>query len=100
MGDTVKALIAIYTALGGSASTADVKTIPEALALIATQAASSLELPKVTAEDNGKVLKVVNGAWAKSTETYPELPAVSATDNGSVLKVADGVWSVGQDATE
>lgn len=73
MGETVKALIAIYTKLGGAESTADVKTIPEALNLIASQIATAIA---------------------------PELPEVSASDNGKVLKVVDGEWAVGSDATE
>ena len=99
MGATVKALIAIYTALGGSASTANIKTIPEALNLIASYITTSglCGLPDVSATDNGDILRVVNGAWAKADA---ELPAVSATDNGSVLKVVEGVWAVGDDATE
>lgn len=73
MGDTVKALIAIYAALGGEESTANVNTIPEALTLIASQVA---------------------------TATAPELPEVSASDNGKVLKVIDGEWAVGSDDVE
>ena len=56
------------------------------------------ELPAVSASDNGKVLKVVSGAWAKGAETQ-ELPAVSASDNGKVLKVVSGAWAKGTDDT-
>lgn len=49
------------------------------------------ELPTVSSTDNGSVLRVVNGAWAKGTN---ELPAVSATNNGMVLKVVNGAWAV------
>lgn len=99
MGETVKALIAIYTALGGSASTEDIKTIPDALNLIAAYITTSglCGLPEVSATDNGDILRVVEGVWAKADA---ELPAVTASDNGSVLKVADGAWGIGTDATE
>ena len=99
MGETVKALFAIYTALGGSASTDEIKTIPEALELIAAYitTAGLCGLPEVSASDNGDILRVVDGAWAKADA---ELPAVTASDNGSVLKVADGAWGIGTDNVE
>lgn len=51
-------------------------------------------LPTVSASDNGKVLKVVGGAWAVGTDNdTTELPAVTATDNGKTLKVVEGVWA-------
>ena len=50
------------------------------------------ELPPVTAEDNGKVLSVVEGKWDKSVPTK-ELPAVTEDDNGEVLTVVDDVWA-------
>ena len=52
------------------------------------------ELPPVTSDDNGKVLKVVNGDWNKGAAPT-ELPAVSGTDNGKILKVTEGVWAKG-----
>ena len=52
------------------------------------------QLPAVSGSDNGKVLKVANGAWAKGSETT-ELPSVSSTDNGKVLKVENGAWTKG-----
>lgn len=55
-------------------------------------------LPAVSSSDNGKVLKVVSGAWAKGAETQ-ELPAVSTSDNGKVLKVVSGAWAKGTDDT-
>ena len=54
--------------------------------------AETKELPTVTSSDNGKVLKVVSGAWASGTETK-ELPTVSSTDNGKVLGVSGGAWA-------
>lgn len=50
-------------------------------------------LPSVSSTDNGKILKVANGKWAKGNETV-ELPAVTADDNGKVLIVVEGVWAV------
>ena len=53
----------------------------------------TVELPSVTGTDNGKILKVSNGEWSKESETV-ELPAVTADDNGKVLMVVEGVWAV------
>lgn len=67
MDNTVKALKALYVALGGTASdVANVSLIPDMINAIATVAATAVaaELPKVTSTDNGKVLKVVSGKWA------------------------------------
>ena len=49
-------------------------------------------LPIVSASDNGKILRVVNGQWAASDETV-ELPAVSGDDDDKVLTVVDGAWA-------
>lgn len=47
-------------------------------------------LPEVSSTDNGDVLAVVEGAWAKAD---PILPAVSSEDNGNVLTVVEGAWA-------
>lgn len=74
--NTIGALKAIYTALGGNSSTVATKnTIPDMLTAIAAQ------LTAVGITDN-------------------LLPAVSAIDNGKILKVADGKWGVGTDLTK
>lgn len=49
-------------------------------------------LPKASASDNGKVLKVAKGEWSKGS--VAELPSVTEADNGKVLKVVDGAWAV------
>ena len=66
MGDTVKALKAIYVALGGSADdVANITLIPDMLNKIAIVAATATaaELPKVTSTNNGQVLTVDGGKW-------------------------------------
>lgn len=93
----VEALKAVYTALGGQAAdVADITTTADMIAKIATAIKNTIELPAVTGADNGNVLTVVSGKWAKAA-IPSQLPAVSATDNGSVLKVVEGVWAVGED---
>lgn len=93
----VEALKTLYTALGGKAAdVTDVNTVADMIVKIATVAASTIELPAVTGADNGNVLTVVSGKWAKAA-IPSQLPAVSATDNGSVLKVIEGAWGVGED---
>lgn len=67
----VEALKNLYAALGGDLD--DVETVTtnaEMINAIANHVAEggAAELPTVTAEDNGKVLKVVEGAWAKGTD--------------------------------
>ncbi|MBR4711515.1 MAG: hypothetical protein IKP10_05735 [Clostridia bacterium] len=54
---------------------------------------SVTELPEVSAADNGSVLKVSGGKWAKGSETV-ELPAVTSDDKTKVLTVNnDGQWA-------
>lgn len=75
MDNTLDALRNLYVALGGQAAdVANLVIIPDLLNAIATQAAAvvtaanAAELPAVTAADNGKVLKVVDGEWAVGTD--------------------------------
>lgn len=71
MDTNVDALKTLYVTLGGNASVvADLVTIPDMINAIAAQIASGggSVLPAVTASDNGKVLKVVDGAWAVGTD--------------------------------
>ena len=62
---TVTELKALYVKLGGDA--ADVATIQTDAEMIEKikEVAIPAELPSVTSEDNGDVLGVVEGAWAK-----------------------------------
>lgn len=69
MDTTVEALKNLYAALGGTAAdVADITLIPDMINALATyiQQGGAAELPKVTSSDNGKVLTVVSGKWAKA----------------------------------
>lgn len=81
MNTTVQALQGLYVALGGDLSdtyegiadgvaVSNYVTIPDMIEAISAQVAGSSktsELPVVTAEDDGKVLTVVDGAWAANS---------------------------------
>jgi hypothetical protein len=67
----VEALKTLYTALGGSSDTvAGMTTNAEVITAIAAvvSAGGGSVLPAVTADDNGKVLKVANGKWTVGTD--------------------------------
>lgn len=71
MDNIIKALQNLYVALGGDADDVeDISLTPDMINAIATVSATALGavLPAVTADDNGKVLKVVNGKWAVGTD--------------------------------
>jgi len=70
MRSTVTALKALYVALGGDADdVAALTLIPDILGMIAALiTASGGMLPAVDADDNGKVLKVADGAWSVGTD--------------------------------
>lgn len=72
MDNTLDALRGLYVALGGDADdVANLVTIPDLIKAISTQVANVVgtkELPDVDADDNGKVLKVVDGEWAVGTD--------------------------------
>lgn len=74
----IEALKALYVAFGGNL-TDTYETIADGVAvsnytytpdmiqaLAKVAPSSSIELPKVTSSDNGKVLTVVSGEWAKA----------------------------------
>lgn len=71
MDNTLDALRNLYVALGGDAdNVVNLVIIPDlinAIALLISSGATA-ELPAVTATDNGKVLKVVEGEWAVGTD--------------------------------
>lgn len=78
MKTTVEALKALYVALGGQltdtyediaggVAVSEYVLIPDVVEAI-SQVVTGAELPAVTAEDNGKVLKVVEGKWAVGTD--------------------------------
>ena len=106
MKTTVKSLQDLYVELGGSLTdtyetiangipVGDYVTIPDMIEAVAQKAPSGgggSSLPSVTTSDNGDVLTVVAGKWAKA-EPVEELPAVSASDNGDVLTVVEGAWA-------
>ena len=108
MNTNVEALKAIYVALGGSLTdtysdianniaVSNYVLSPDCLMAISKKVSSiGIELPTVSAVDDGDVLTVVSGKWAKAS-VPKELPAVTAEDDGSVLKVVDGAWGVGTD---
>lgn len=69
MDTNVQALKNLYVALGGDLSeVANLATSSEVINAIAQLPAIGASLPAVTAEDNGKVLKVVEGKWAVGTD--------------------------------
>lgn len=55
-----------------------------------------LQVPTITASNNGEILKVENGAWTVG-EAPTGVPDVTASDNGKVLQVSNGEWTA-QDA--
>ena len=71
MGRNVIALKGLYVALGGDADdVADITTIDGMIDAIATVASTGLPgtLPTVTATDNGKIMKVVDGEWGLAAD--------------------------------
>ena len=71
MDNTIDALRNLYVALGCEATAvANLVIIPDLINAIATLISSGAtnELPAVTAADNGKVLKVVDGEYALAAD--------------------------------
>lgn len=66
-GTTVEELRTLYVKLGGSIEdVAGLQTDAELIDKIEDIYEAGSSLPEVTAEDNGKILSVVNGEWDKS----------------------------------
>ena len=77
-----QALKDLFLGLGGDASAlADNKDISDYIDDLesAIKATAAAELPKVTGEDDDKILAVVNGEWAPVT-----ISAVADTETGAV----------------
>ena len=71
MESIITALTALYEAFGGDPDdVAGINTIAEMITEIADVAEKAVapELPEVDAEDNGKVLKVIEGEWGLGTD--------------------------------
>ena len=76
--------------MGKSATAKAVEALAEKLV-----GATVTELPEVSAGDNGDVLLVSGGKWAKGA-IPSQLPAVTEADEGDVLKVnSSGEWAKG-----
>jgi hypothetical protein len=74
-----EALKELYVALGGDADdVSNMSTNPELIAKIATKVGAGL--PEVSAEDNGDVLTVVEGAWGKA-KPREAIKIITLTDN-------------------
>lgn len=80
----INALKALYVALGGNLANtysdiadgiavADYVLLADVISAIAKIAGGSIELPAVSSTDNGDLLSVVNGAWAKAKPLVPHL---------------------------
>lgn len=93
MNDNVLALKALYAALGGEASAVvGINTNAGMIAAIAAIAEPSTKLPTVSATDNGDVLTVVEGAWAKAT---PSSGDSSVICKGGVIATLDAQTGAG-----
>lgn len=66
-----------------------VDTLARTIAAAKARGGGGSGLPAVTSDDNGDVLAVVSGAWAKSSNP---LPAVTLNNDGQVLTVVSGQW--------
>ena len=92
MADMISALKALYDALGGTLSDIpDGATNADVIEAIAAQidegGGGGSELPAVTSDDNGDVLTVVEGAWAKAAPSGggSDIFVVTYTDNNGTL---------------
>lgn len=90
----VDALKKLYIELGGNKEDiANIETSADMIEVLANIAGGTIELPAVSSTDNGDVLTVVSGKWAKA-ELPVELPAVTTSDEGNALIVSsEGKWA-------
>lgn len=89
---TIEALQNLYEALGGEPSAVEnINTIPAMLSEISEQLSGGSGLPDVTAEDDGKVLSVVDGEWAKATLDKNYNKIYRATISSSTVTLLDNV---------
>lgn len=88
---TVDELKAFYVKLGGNiADVANVQTDAEMIEKCKDIYEAGASLPEVTAEDNGEVLTVVDGAWSKAAA--PDAGGVvwfNGTISGSTFTLGD-----------
>lgn len=97
---TVEALRALYTAMGGTATdVANLSLIPELINKIAALYTSGAvaPVPEPKNADEGKILVAASKSYVLVKKEF--LPAVTATNNGKILKVVDGEWALADDAT-
>ncbi len=82
------ALKGLYAKLGGQKSADNIQTIGEALEDITTVTVNGSDaLPAVTAVDNGDVLTVVEGAWAKAAPSGGVFTIELSYDEGTSTTV-------------
>lgn len=105
MNTTVQALRSLYLKLGGSLTdtytdiangiaVVDYATIPDMVDAVTKKAGGGgTSLPSVSSSDNGDVLTVVNGAWAKSAPASSEAMLVTFT-------ASDGTYSADKTLAE
>lgn len=84
-----------YSNIADGIPVGNYSVIPDCFAALAEIAGGSIELPVVTQADAGDVLTVgEDGKWTNA-EPAKELPTVTASDNGTLLGVVDGAWAKG-----
>lgn len=99
--NTVEALKELYKSFGGKLTdtysniadgipVGNYSVIPDCFAALAEIAGGSIELPEVTATDNGSVLSVVDGAWAKSFNLYDDGTNLSVTGGSTEISIPIG----------
>ena len=88
MDNTITALQNLYVAMGGDL-TDTYETVADG-----TPVSNLVIIPDMI----NAIAEIAENVATAAGKT--ELPAVTADDNGKVLKVAEGKWSVGNDATE